>query len=346
MIKRVVLIGGSGFVGTRLVKVLRDAGHRVLIGDIRKSDSYPEIWNHCDVRDTSSLAAVCAGSDVIINLAAEHRDDVRPLTLYEAVNVQGARNVCDAARQLGVQEIVFTSSVAVYGFSGVELDETGLLRPFNEYGKTKAAAEEHYRKWVGESGDRKLVVVRPTVIFGEGNRGNFYVLARAISSKQFLMIGDGTNRKSMAYVGNVAAFLSFVLTLPLGEHLFNYVDKPDYDMNTLVGIVRGIFGKVSKPALRLPYAAGLASGYACDVIASVTRRRLPISATRIQKFCENTVFGAERARAAGFTPPYNVGRAVEQTLRAEFDPRPERRVAVASAASVNNHRTNSSEANA
>lgn len=57
-----------------------------------------------------------------MNLAAEHRDDVRPISLYDEVNVGGAQNVCVAANELGIEHIILTSSVSIYGFPERHLD--------------------------------------------------------------------------------------------------------------------------------------------------------------------------------------------------------------------------------
>ena len=95
--RTIAVIGGSGFIGTRLIDLLLDAGHQVRIIDKNDSVKYPELRKAGDVRDVQSLLDTCAGCDVIFNLAAEHKDDVRPVSLYDDVNVQGARNVCEAA---------------------------------------------------------------------------------------------------------------------------------------------------------------------------------------------------------------------------------------------------------
>ena len=95
--RTIAIIGGSGFIGTRLTALLLDAGHEVRIIDKNQSEKYPELRLEGDVRNVSDLVETCRGCDVIYNLAAEHKDDVRPLSLYDDVNVQGARNVCEAA---------------------------------------------------------------------------------------------------------------------------------------------------------------------------------------------------------------------------------------------------------
>ena len=139
-----------------------------------------------------------------------HRDDVKPITLYDDVNVQGARNICDAADKHNINKIIFTSSVAVYGFAPLNTGEDGDTNFFNDYGRTKYLAEQIFKEWqLKDSKNRSLVIVRPTVIFGEGNRGNVFNLLNQIASKKFIMFGSGKNIKSMAYVENVAAFLEY-----------------------------------------------------------------------------------------------------------------------------------------
>ena len=165
-----VVLGGSGFIGTRLGGLLRERGVPFSIGDIRESEVFAELWRRCDVCELDSVREVVKGAETIINLAAEHRDDVRPLSRYHEVNVDGAARVCEAAREAGVKRIIFTSSVAVYGFQPRPTGEQGPFEPYNEYGKTKLAAEAVYKAWAEEDPSRSLVIVRPTVVFGEGNR--------------------------------------------------------------------------------------------------------------------------------------------------------------------------------
>ena len=201
----ILILGGSGFVGTRLTELLiKD--HNVTIGDLVQSEQYPDLWKHCDVCVDEDLRSVMPNQYCVINLAASHRDDVRPKSLYTRNNVEGAEHVCKIAAECGVHLIVFTSSVAIYGFPKYEYDEDAPRQPFNEYGRTKLLAEAVYEDWQKSDSRNKLHVVRPTVIFGERNRGNVYNLFKQMASGKFLMVGNGKNKKSMAYVGNVVAF--------------------------------------------------------------------------------------------------------------------------------------------
>lgn len=315
----VTVIGGSGFIGTRLCRRLA-ASQSVpfSIVDKRSSAAYPDKCHLADVRDLQVLRHAMDDTTVIVNLAAEHRDDVSPRSLYDEVNVTGARNICQVARERGIAKIVFTSSVAVYGFADVGTDEHGPIRPFNDYGRTKWEAEQIFREWQQEdAAHRSLVIIRPTVVFGEDNRGNVYNLLKQIAGGRFVMVGSGDNRKSMAYVENVAAFVQHSLGFGAGVHVFNFVDKPDFTMNELVKTIRGALGRQEVVGPRLPYAAGYGIGMLFDVASIVTRRKFPVSRVRIKKFCSNSVY-ASAVDSTGFAPPVPLQVALANTVQHEF----------------------------
>jgi GlcNAc-P-P-Und epimerase len=312
------VLGGAGFIGRRLAERLVSRGHHVRIGDLREAAISGAEFVSCDITDCESVDAYVRGLDVIFNLAAEHRDDVRPVERYALVNVEGSRNVCDAAKTHGIRRVVFTSSVAVYGLPQGPVSEEAQCEPFNEYGRTKLLAEGLYRAWSDEGHGRTLVIVRPTVVFGEGNRGNVYNLAHQVAAGRFVMVGDGKNRKSMAYVDNVADFLVHVLAIPGGTHTFNYADGPDFDMNALVSTIRERLGKSPGIPFRLPYSIGMALGRAADAVTDFIGKPLPFSSVRVQKFCASTQVVSDKARLAGFEPAVAVKEAVERFIASEF----------------------------
>lgn len=316
----ITLIGGSGFVGTRLLGLLGEQPEKYTLRNIdkRQSHFFPHVTQLADVRDAEALREKIAGSDVVVLLAAEHRDDVSPVSLYYDVNVGGMKNVLEAMLATGVRRLVFTSSVAVYGLNKENPDETHPADPFNHYGKSKWQAEEVLQQWHAEHPDFNIGILRPTVIFGERNRGNVFNLLRQISSGRFLMIGGGRNRKSMAYVGNIVSFIRFLIDEKTeGYNVYNYVDKPDFTMNELVFHVSEVLGK-HIPTTHVPYWLGMLGGKCFDLLAAITRKKLTISSVRVKKFCATTQFDARKAHASGFSAPNTLGQGLERTLRFEF----------------------------
>ena len=279
--QKITIIGGAGFVGTNLCQYLADQQIQFEIIDLKQSQRFAEKSKIGDVRDIDSLRETITG-DIVINLAAVHRDDVRNKDEYTHTNIDGARNVAQACTEKGIEKIIFTSSVAVYGFAPAGTGENGQINPFNEYGRTKYEAEQVLRQWQAQSGN-KLAIIRPTVIFGEGNRGNVYNLLNQIASGKFIMIGAGRNKKSMAYIANVVAFLHHCITLEDDYALYNYIDTPDLDMNALVQQVRAKLKGKDNVGPRLPYWLGMMLGYLADGVARLSGKNLPISSLRIKK---------------------------------------------------------------
>jgi GlcNAc-P-P-Und epimerase len=313
-----VVIGGSGFVGSRLIPELQPEWEVV---NLDKADSrlFGAITHRMDVREPDSFKAHMQGTNTVILLAAEHADDVSPISLYYDVNVQGMRNVLAAMDQYDVRRMVFTSSVALYGLDkGTPPRETDVADPFNDYGRSKWEAEQVLQEWLAKGEGRSALILRPAVIFGEGNRGNVYNLLNQIHSGKFLMIGDGTNRKSMSYVGNVVSFIAHMQKNTFeGAQIFNYVDTPDFDMNTLVSEVYRFKGRPA-PSLRIPYGVGITAGYVFDIIAKITGRKFPVSSIRIKKFCADTLVDGSKLNSTQFVRPTSLVDGLQKMLNAEF----------------------------
>lgn len=329
---KVLVIGGSGFIGTRLIGRLLADGHAVTNLDllppalavssaVSSGDGSGETAFESrigDINDRAAVRAAATGADVVVNLAAEHRDDVRPLSRYDLVNVQGSATVVDVATELGIEQLVFTSSVALYGLDVDDPSEVTPAAPFNDYGRTKYEAEQLFRDWAAADPARGLLIVRPSVVFGEGNRGNVYNLVKQIAAGRFVRVGDGGNRKSMAYVGNLVQFVAGQLPVPPGARVFNYADKPDLTTKELVGVVYQALGsrRITLPAI--PLWLGLAAGSVIDGIARVTRRTFPVSRIRIRKFAADTRINADAVRATGFSAETPLPDALRRTIKTEF----------------------------
>ena len=307
---KIAMTGGSGFIGTRLIQELNASGHEVVIIDLVHDTPV-------DVLHQDKLNAACAGCDAIYHLAAAHRDDVFPRSEYYEVNGVGTQNVTKAAVANNIKKIVFTSTVAVYAMNSNHADENHTPAPFNNYGKSKLEAETHLKKWADQSPDHKVSIVRPVVVFGENNRGNVYNLITQIVSGKFLMIGTGQNRKSMAYVGNIAAFLKSRLDEEANFEVYNYADNPDFKTQELTDVIYAGLGK-NKPRFVIPYVVGLIAGYCFDALAIITRKTFPISSIRIQKFCADTTINADKAHATGFKPAYSLTEGVERMISHDF----------------------------
>lgn len=314
------MIGASGFVGTRLIGLLTESAglYDCKNVDLLPSHFFNDITVIGDVRKQDEMDRELKGADLVVLLAAQHRDDVTPTSLYYDTNVKGMEVTLKAMEKNGCKRIIFFSSVAVYGLNKNNPDENHPADPFNHYGKSKWQAEQVLQKWYETHPDWNINIIRPTVIFGERNRGNVYNLLRQISSGKFLMVGDGKNKKSMAYVGNIVAFVKFLIDNKVsGYNVYNYIDKPDNDMNKLVGHVSKVLGK-NIPTTHFPLWLGMMGGYCFDLLAKMTGKKLTISSVRVKKFCATTEFDSTKAHKSGFNPPYTLDEGLARTLEFEF----------------------------
>ena len=315
--KHIALVGASGFIGSRLIDLIgKENCYNI---DKNPSEKYNDITTIQNIRENHLEHVLPNSIDTVILLAAEHRDDVSPISLYYEVNVNGTRHVLDAMDKKGITNIIFISSAAVYGLNKKNPDEQFPPDPFSHYGKSKWQAEKVLREWQQKNPENKsLTIIRPTVAFGEKNQGNVHNLLRQIASGKFLMIGRGENRKSMAYVGNVAAFIKFCLdTIKPGLRVLNYTDQPDLTMNELVLQAEESLNR-KLPSLRIPYWMGMLGGLIFDLISTITGKKFPISSVRIKKFCATTQFDASLAHLSGFEAPFTLAEGLDRTLKSEF----------------------------
>lgn len=314
---RITLIGASGFVGTRLMSILND-NHQLRNIDLQTSSSFPKLTVTGDVRDQAQMNSLLSETDIVVLLAAQHRDDVTPTSLYYDTNVEGMKNVLHAMQLNGVKRLLFFSTVAIYGLNKDNPNENSPADPFNHYGKSKWQAETILQEWYKEHQDWNIDIIRPTVIFGEKNRGNVYNLLHQLATGRFCRVGKGTNIKSMAYVGNVAAFAEYLIeNVTEGYNVYNYADKPDMDMNALTELVCNALGKKRLP-VRIPYWLGMAGGYIFDLLSILSQKNFTISSIRVKKYCATTQYDATKELNTEFFPPYTLKEGLLKTLDYEF----------------------------
>ena len=298
-IKRVLITGGTGFVGSKFFDLLRNRGLEIVRFDLLPPSDNTKFVKG-DVRDKAAIDAAIAGVDAVVHLAAAHHDfGISAKTFYD-VNVQGMQNVCDSMQKHGVRNLCFYSTVAIYGSQEFPNEETPPA-PESEYGKTKLAAEAVCRQWCETDPKNQCLTIRPTVIFGTNNFANMYFLIQQIDSGKFLRVGEMTNVKSLAYVDNI---VNTTLELWLdqqnqraGYEYFNYVDQPDLTSWDIAQAVYDGLGK--KPSsISVPYMLARLLVIPFDIVIALTGKNLPVSSARIRKLAKSqTQFDASKIHA-------------------------------------------------
>ena len=309
----IVLIGGSGFIGSYLATKFQQNKISFKILDIKINPKFTDLTKKVDIRDKSTLIEHIPMNATIINLAAAHRDDEK-IEDYYLVNVQGAKNICEVSKIKNCKKIIFFSSVAVYGRTTPYADELSITKPNNYYGKSKKVAEEIYINWMNEAVDNQLTIIRPTVVFGKFNRGNVYNLISQIYRGPFFMVGNGKNIKSLAYVENLVGFTLYLLSSKKKYSLHNYVDEPQISLKELVIFIRDQFGIKTK-LVYIPYIIVFLIASIFDFFSKILNRKFKISKIRVQKFVMNSVYSAN---LEGYKPKYTLKEGLKKTILEEF----------------------------
>lgn len=303
---RVLVTGGSGFIGRYMCEALARAGHGVTVLDLVAPAAIPAGANAVrgDVRDAGAVRSALDGCDAVMHLAAAHHDFGIDSDTYFDVNQRGARVLTEEMDRAGIGRICFYSSVAVYGSVPEPRVESGDVAPETPYGASKLAGEKELRGWTERGGGRRALVIRPAVVFGPRNFANVYSLMRQIHSRLYLPVGEGTNVKSMAYVENIVDATLFLWEredLPAFD-VFNYVDVPDLTSRQIGDTIATSFGRRA-PSMTIPLPVALALAVPFDAMIRLTGRNLPISSARVRKLATaRTKFDAAKVRAAGFQP--------------------------------------------
>lgn len=316
---RICVTGGSGFIGWYFCHRLAEAGHSITILDlIEPGDDLPEhTFVRGDVRDHAAVRKACEGCEAVVNLAAAHHDfGIEEQTYYD-VNEGGATVICEVMDELGIRQLIFYSTVAVYGEAEAPIDENTPPAPNSPYGGSKLKGEQVFDAWTKQGDGRHALIIRPTVTFGPRNFANMYSLIRQIHSGKYAQVGSGTNIKSLSYVENIVDATLFLW----GKResldafaVFNYIDKPDLCSRDIAGaIFDALKRKPPKWSIPMWFARLLALPF--DIVIAVTGKNIPISGARIKKlFVAQTKFEADRLREAGYTPAIPLRDAIAKMV--------------------------------
>jgi nucleoside-diphosphate-sugar epimerase len=277
-----IVFGGAGFIGTHLLRRLVEGGRheRIVSYDRREpSEAVPGVeYIRGDVCEPIQIGGLVQGSE-IYNLAAVHTTPGHEDWEYFWTNVHGATHVCDFAAAAGCRFLLFTSSISVYGPTEAPVEESSRLNPDSAYGRSKLQAEEIHRAWLRSNAERRLVVVRPAVIFGPGEGGNFVRLADLLSRNRFVYPGRRDTIKSCGYVGELIRSMEFARELGRQEFTYNLC----YEHRITIEEICTTFSKVAgfnEPRITIPFRLMAMGGMAFEMLGlfgvktSINRARL------------------------------------------------------------------------
>jgi nucleoside-diphosphate-sugar epimerase len=242
--------------------------------------------------------------------------DPGKIPLYELVNVEGTRTVVKTALEADVQELVFFSTIAVYGGSaGHVLTEDTAPRPGTLYAQTKRQAEQIVLDAYRPDGRAFGTVLRLAAVYGSRMKGNYRRLLQALARRRFIPIGPGTNRRTMVYDKDAASAALAVAGHPKAAgKVFNVTDGEIHSLNDIIQTMCEALGR-KLPTLRLPVAPLRTAADIMDKGSRLLGLRLPGFRGAIDKYTEDLAVDGHRIQSEiGFRPKYDLRSGWKETI--------------------------------
>lgn len=305
-----LIFGGSGFIGTHLITLLKERYPLDSIINLDIAENNHEgksTYINCDVRSGINIDIPITSEDIIFNFAAVHRTPGHPDQAYFETNILGAENVTAFAEKYGIKKIVFTSSIAPYGAAEELKEETTVPTPNTPYGISKLVAEKIHMIWQAKNqAERQLTIVRPGVVFGKGENGNFTRLYWGIRGGKFIYPGRKDTVKACIYVKELVRFMLYGLEHhQQGVELYNCTFEPAYTIEQIVEMMK----KVTGLKKGVPLIPAWVLMPAAEVIGCLGAP-MGICSARVKKLMISTNICGKKLSASGYKFHYSFEEAI------------------------------------
>ena len=306
---RAIVFGGAGFIGSHLLERLAADNpgaelYSVDIGTPRFRVAGVHYVEH-DITQPVPSQLCGSGSAVIFNLAAVHTTPGHEDWEYYHTNVLGACNVCRYATDIGATQIVFTSSISVYGPTEAPRDEDSRIEPVSASGRSKAMAESIHQLWQSErSAERRLTIARPAVIYGPTERGNFTRLAQLLAKQRFVYPGRKDTIKSCGYVKDLVSSMLFMSAKNEATSVYNFCYPERYTSENICAAFSDVAG-YKRPHIVAPIGLMLLGGLAFEILGKLGVNT-KVNRARVKKLFYSTNIVPKRLQEAGFQYGYSL----------------------------------------
>lgn len=319
---RVLVTGATGFTGGHLAQFLTARGDavRALVRPRSRErfDQSPLPRRGVeavegDLIDAAALRRAAEGVEVIYHIAATYREAGQPDSAYRAVNVEGTRNLLEAAKAAGVARVVHCSTGGVHGhIAHPPANEDAPFNPGDVYQDTKLAAEKLAREF-GVSTGVDVVVARPIGIYGPGDT-RFLRMFRGLARGRFPMIGSGQAFYHLTFIDDLVEAFRLCGTVPDATGRTYILAGPRYTtLEQLIQLVARELN-VAPPRMHLPVWPFWTAGLLCEMVCVPLRIEPPIYRRRVDFYTKSRAFDTTRARTElGFLPRVDLEEGIQRT---------------------------------
>lgn len=307
-----IIFGGSGFIGTHLIHMLKktkpDANiydldivmpgeEGVVPGIVEKNDGVNYI--RCDVRSQIQLDIKTTPEDVVFNLAAVHRTPGHEDKEYFETNIRGAENVTRWCEEKSIKKMIFTSSIAPYGASEELKTEDTLPTPNTPYGISKLVAEKIHESWAAKNSGQ-LIIVRPGIVYGKGEHGNMTRLYSGIKKRYFFYTRKDTI-KACIYVKELVSFFMWALEQEkIG--IWNCTFEPAYTILQICEAMK----KATNMKRFIPSMPGKLLVGIATVVGPLGGKLVGIHPARVKKLMISTNICGKKLKDSGYEFHWNL----------------------------------------
>tara|TARA_R110000868_G_scaffold111489_1_gene301029 strand:- start:2440 stop:3435 length:996 start_codon:yes stop_codon:yes gene_type:complete len=287
------VFGGSGYIGKYLLIELIDRNFfdaiyvldkNQLKGFEKELELKKIIFQTLDVREPINIQipSIDIKKSWIFNFAAIHREPGHEYQEYFDTNIPGAANINEFARKIGIKNMFFTSSIAPYGKSITQQTEESTLYPETAYGISKALAEKIHQNWQVEDNSRRLIIVRPSVIFGPNDPGNVYRMIKSLKNGTFVLPNGGNIIKGYGYVYGLIESILFTMAKEESLIIYNYAEYPLESLKEMVKTVKTELN-YTKPTVKLSVKSLTLIAYFLQKGSKLIGKTIDIHPVRVKK---------------------------------------------------------------
>lgn len=324
---KVLVTGAAGFLGGHLVDMLLERGDevRAMVRPIEDSDYLRSLSGveivYGDLTNMASLQRAVKGVERVYNVGAK-TGPWGPEKIYRTINVYGLSDLIHASMDAGVQRIVHTSSITVYGHSlhGIVTEDAPYHAEDNPYSRTKIEGEKLIADLVKDQG-APIVIVRPGWIYGPRDTASFAKYVERVQSGKFFLIGSGKNIVPTVYVRDVAQGL-----IKAGDadnsvigQAYTLASDERVTQETYLNTIADALG-TAHISLRVPFSALYTAGRSAELLWQALGRRdaapPPLTTYGITLQGGDQQFSIEKARRElGYAPQFTIQHGVAEGVK-------------------------------